>query len=321
MRLQDALFHESCKFFGKALGYRYAFLPVTTDAISSPMGLGSDSKPVPVQLGGQSTHLADSMQFALEYLLRVGHGTRGVYYAGCSFRGEEHDNMHLNQFFHIECEMVGDFEVGINIAEKYIVGIVDALLKQHSDLIKSTAGSLDHIVRVVELFRTNKSTFPRVTLETALAQPDMTEDCWTYVVPGDVSKGKVLTRTGERRLIARFGGAVWLTHLTHLSVPFYQGYTDGSHQYAKCADLLLGPGEILGLGERHSNSDDVVSALAEHHVAVDPYQWYCNMRDMKPMRTTGWGIGTERLLAWLLNHDDIRDLAIIPRLKGMVFAP
>lgn len=42
-------------------------LPITTGSISSPMGLGSDSIPVKIQLGGRDTYLADSMQFALEY--------------------------------------------------------------------------------------------------------------------------------------------------------------------------------------------------------------------------------------------------------------
>lgn len=37
-----------------------------------------------------------------------------------------------------------------------------------------------------------------------------------------------------------YGGAVWLTHMKHLSVPFYQAYDDETMETARCADLLLG---------------------------------------------------------------------------------
>lgn len=32
-------------------------------------------------------------------------------------------------------------------------------------------------------------------------------------------------------------------------------------------------------------------------------------------------MGMERYLAWIMKHDDIRDMAIIPRMKRMKFAP
>ena len=142
LALQDALFHESCKYFRSTLGFRYALVPATTDAISSPMGLGSDSEPVRIQLMGQDTHLADSMQFALEYFLRVGRGIPGVYYVGCSFRGEDHDSMHLSQFYHVECELVGGFDRGIEVAEKYIIAITRMFLKHQGATIREITGSL-----------------------------------------------------------------------------------------------------------------------------------------------------------------------------------
>ena len=76
--LQDTLFHASVNFFKTVVGYKYSLVPVMTDSISSPMGLGSDSEPVHVNLCGQDTYLADSMQFALEYALRVEEGLKGA---------------------------------------------------------------------------------------------------------------------------------------------------------------------------------------------------------------------------------------------------
>lgn len=105
--VQDSLFHASVTFFNRNVSYKYAFVPATTDAISSPMGLGSDSLPVSITFLGKETRLADSMQFALEYFLRIQDGLQGVYYINNSFRGEESDSMHLNQFYHVECELLG----------------------------------------------------------------------------------------------------------------------------------------------------------------------------------------------------------------------
>ena len=70
------------------------------------MCLGSDSEPVPISFLGQTTHLADSMQFALEYFLRIEDGLPGAYYINTSFRGENSDEMHFNQFYHVECELL-----------------------------------------------------------------------------------------------------------------------------------------------------------------------------------------------------------------------
>ena len=76
------------------------FLPITTGSISSPMGLGSDSLPVKINLNGVPTYLADSMQFLLEYGNRF--CKNGVWYIMPSFRGEQEDERHLSQFYHSE---------------------------------------------------------------------------------------------------------------------------------------------------------------------------------------------------------------------------
>ena len=78
LAVQDGLFHASVGFFKRRLGYKYSLVPATIDAISSPMGLGSDSTPVPISILGQNTHLADSMQFVLEYFLRIEDDLPGV---------------------------------------------------------------------------------------------------------------------------------------------------------------------------------------------------------------------------------------------------
>ena len=39
------------------------------------------------------------------------------------------------------------------------------------------------------------------------------------------------------------------------------------------------------------------------------------------MVTSGFGMGIERFLAWVLRHDDIRDMQILPRVNGKAVIP
>lgn len=69
-RIQNAMFHAAVDYFNKVHRYSYVMTPISTNTISSPMGLGSDSEPVAIELYDQHVYLADSMQFTLEYFLR-----------------------------------------------------------------------------------------------------------------------------------------------------------------------------------------------------------------------------------------------------------
>ncbi|KAK2894082.1 uncharacterized protein si:ch211-256m1.8 [Channa argus] len=318
-QIQNTLFHSTVEYFHSLCHYSYALTPLTTDTISSPMGLGSDSEPVYVTLLGQDIYLADSMQFVLEYFLRFQENLPGTYYISTSFRGEDPDATHLNQFFHVECELLGDMDKAMSIAQGYLAHLTKSMLKKHSGIILNTAGTLSHVTAM--LSKLNGKLLPRVPLDQAI--PLMpSADCVEWVQDGQPQFGRKLTRKGEKVLIEKYGGAVWLTELDHLGVPFYQAYVEGTGgSKAKAADLLLGLGETVGLGERHSTPEMVQQALRHHGVPEQSYKWYIDMRHVKPLLTSGWGMGTERYLCWLLQHDDIRDVHIIPRMKGMKFMP
>jgi beta-aspartyl-peptidase (threonine type) len=294
--------------------------PLTTQAISSPMGLGSDSEPVSVNISGEKVYMADSMQFALEYFLRLKTNLGGTYYISPSFREETPDSTHLNQFYHVECELLGDMDAAIDVAEKYIIHLAREFLAKHSSMICRAAGGVSHIENLLKQFDKNQK-FPRIKLDDAIGMMEGCDGFYEFVVQGKPEYGRKLTRKGEKYLIQKFDGAVWLTDMDHLGVPFYQAYANVNKTKAKAADLLLGLGETLGLGERHETAKKVQEALVHHQVDEKTYDWYINMRKVKPLLTSGWGMGTERFLCWLLQHDDVRDMHVIPRLNGMTFLP
>ncbi|KAK1633999.1 putative asparaginase like 1 [Colletotrichum phormii] len=324
--IQSTFFHTSIDFFrGPQLDYRYLLVPLTTGSISSPMGLGSDSQPVSVKLHGEDTYLADSQQFLLEYALRYDDDVPGTYYVGTSCRGEDHDSTHLNQFYHVECELRGGLHEGINVANEYIISLTKTLLEKHGEIIKSFAGSTRHMTDLLKLAARNGGKFPMLPLEEALALPEIKGGegiMWEYTVTGRPECGRSLTRRGEQALVKRYGGACWVVEMHHLSVPFYQAYSDGSERStARCGDFLLGLGEVVGCGNRHTTAEEALAALGHHGVDPADYAWYVDMRSQKPLQTTGWGIGSERFLSWVLQHDDVRDIQLIPRLKGQTCAP
>ena len=304
--LQDLISYETARFW-RSRDVRSVHLPVTTGSISSPMGLGSDSLPVRVDLFGVPVYLADSMQFMLEYGCRL--TSAGCYYLMPSFRGEEADATHLSQFFHSEAEIPGSLGDVIEVAEAYIRHLAAAVVSELATPVRREAGGIEHIEKFLA------STTTRLTFDEAVealgADPE-------YFEFGE--QWRTIKRAGERRLIEQFGPAVWLSGFDHLSVPFYQA-TDASGAQALNADLLLGPGEVLGCGERHTGAAQVRAALARHQVAEEEYAWYVGMKEHHPLRTGGFGMGVERFLMWVLNRSDIRDLQLVERFNGVVTAP
>lgn len=299
-------FNESTMDFWRARGAKTLHLPVTTGSISSPMGAGSDSMPVAVDLLGVPTYLADSMQFMLEYGCRL--TSTDTYYVMPSFRGEQTSKRHLAQFFHSEAEIHGGLDDVITVVQAYLRHLAIEFLERHADQIIQTAGTVAHVEALA-----GDAPFHRLTFDEAAS-----------IVPAAVEHHdgwRTLSHSGEQELMQTIGQFTWVTHWDHLAVPFYQAYADGSSNVALNGDLLFGIGETVGLGERHRTAADLRSALAQHEVAEEPYQWYVEMRELQELRTAGFGLGVERFFMWLTGHDDIRDMQIFPRENGRAITP
>lgn len=69
-----------------------------------------------------------------------------------SFRGEDPDATHLNQFFHAECELRENMEDTMKVAEGYIYSVTKTLFEQHGDVIREMAGTTNHIQELLNNF-------------------------------------------------------------------------------------------------------------------------------------------------------------------------
>ncbi len=258
VRLQDLITGATTDFWRQE-GARNMHLPITTSSVSSPMGLGSDSLPVKIDLFGVPTYLADSMQFLLEYGCRL--SADGAWYLMPSFRGEDADRTHLNQFFHSEAEIAGGLDEVIEVAERYVRYLAEEVLDKLGGQVCEVVGRDDHLRAMIAT-----DPFPRLTLDEAI---DHLGDDPEAVVrhPGG---WRTLTRHGERRLMEEISPFVWVTHFDHLSVPFYQAYADETQRSSLNADLLFGIGEVVGSGERQILGDRHPTRWRRHSSHVQP---------------------------------------------------
>jgi len=310
LKLQDEFINQTFQFFNNE-NIKSVCLPVTTGSVTSPMGMGSDSLPVKVNLFETTQYLADSMQFHLEYLLRL--EQKGVHYIMPTFRGEETDKRHLAQFYHSEAEIIGNLQEIIFLVNKYITYLSEKFLEKFEENISQITGDVEHIKKLISL----NHDIPQIKFEEAfqLLNGEQNNGYFEYNSEHDFYN---ITPLGEQRLMEEFDGIVWLTHFNYKAVPFYQR-RDGKS--ALNADLLIGIGEIAGCGERCYNIYELDKSMDDLKIEKNNYLWYREMKQEKPMLTSGFGLGMERYMLWLLKHDDIRDIQLIPRVNGKVLNP
>lgn len=286
LQLEELILIESVNFYKKR-GIHWLSAPITTGTISSPMGLGSDSLPVKISIDGRDTYLADSMQFLLEYGCRF--FNNGCWYIMPTFRGEDVDDRHLKQFFHSEAEVPGNLNT--------VMDLVDDYIKHLATRIQDIIGQKKHLTSLVD------NEIPRISFDEVakILGENKIEHKETW---------RNITAEGEKDLIRYFDGPVWVTHYDEEVVPFYQCTED---KKAKNADLLMGIGETVGCGERWISGEEVLESLKKHQNNRNEYEWYIEMKNAFPMKTSGFGMGIERFLLFVLEKNDIRDMQIFRR--------
>lgn len=312
--LENLVSIETMKFY-ESKGIITMHLPVTTGSISSPMGRGSDSLPVKIKIDGIDTYLADSMQFLLEYGCRL--TDNGVYYIMPTFRGEKADERHLCQFYHSEAEIPGKLEDVMNLVDDYVKYLAKKVLEKYGNKLKKELGDISHI----ELVANYNGPFKRITFDEAEAKIKelYPNDLQKYIEYEDGYRN--ITRYAEKKLIEIYGGIVWVTNYDRLAVPFYQQFDKEIEGTTRNADLLMGIGETVGCGERHYDYSTLKESLDLHQVDEKEYEWYIKLRKEYPMQTSGFGMGIERFLMWVLKANDIRNMQICLRFNGENILP
>lgn len=82
------------------------------------------------------------------------------------------------------------------------------------------------------------------------------------------------------------------------------------------ADLFApeGYGEIIGGGQREENYDKLLQSIKYHGFSLKDYQWYLDLRKYGSVPHSGFGLGLERLVAWICKLDHVRESIPFPRM-------
>jgi len=99
---------------------------------------------------------------------------------------------------------------------------------------------------------------------------------------------------------------------------FYMKRNPEDPRFARGVDVLApeGYGEIVGGGERETSEEWLVEKINEHKLPMDVFQWYLDLRRYGSVPHSGFGLGLERLVAWICKLDHVRETIPFPRYYG-----
>ena len=80
-------------------------------------------------------------------------------------------------------------------------------------------------------------------------------------------------------------------------------------------DLLApqGYGEIIGGGQRLDDFDLLSARIDEHDLPRQTFEWYLDIRRYGSVPHGGFGMGLERVVAWICGLDHVREAIPYPR--------
>lgn len=101
---------------------------------------------------------------------------------------------------------------------------------------------------------------------------------------------------------------------------FYMKRCEHDDNYVKGVDVLApeGFGEIIGGAQREDDKDILISRIKEHNLPMEDFEWYLDLRRYGTVPHAGFGLGLERVVAWICNLHHVRETIPFPRMYGRV---
>jgi asparaginyl-tRNA synthetase len=97
---------------------------------------------------------------------------------------------------------------------------------------------------------------------------------------------------------------------------FYMAPDPKRPEVALCVDMLApeGYGEIIGGGERLADLGLLEKRIQEHQLPRQAFEWYLDLRRFGTVPHAGFGMGIERVVAWLCGLEHVRETIPFPRM-------
>lgn len=234
-----------------------------------------------------------------------------VYTFGPAFRAENSNtSRHLAEFWMVEPEVafatLGDIA---SLAEKMLRYVFQAVLDERADDMAFFADRVDKdSVARLEQFVT--SDFAQVDYTDAI---DILMSCGRkFEKP--VFWGVDLSSEHERYLAEQhFEAPVVVKNYPKDIKSFYMRMNDDEKTVAAMDVLAPGIGEIIGGSQREERLDVLDARMAETGLHKENYWWYRDLRRYGTVPHAGFGLGFERLVAYVVGAQNVRDVIPFPR--------
>ncbi|GAG36393.1 unnamed protein product, partial [marine sediment metagenome] len=131
----------------------------------------------------------------------------------------------------------------------------------------------------------------------------------------NIAWGKDLRTIEEDKLSKHFDKPIIVTNYPKEIMAFYKPEDPANPKTALCVDVIApeGYGEIVGGSERDTDIKKIMEKLKREGEKPENYQWYLDSRRYGSVPHSGYGIGVERLTAWLCKSENIKDTVTFPR--------
>lgn len=239
---------------------------------------------------GKPTFLTVSGQLEVEALaLAFGR----VYSFGPTFRAENSNTArHASEFWMVEPEMAFSTK--------------DDVMDLTEGLVRAVAESVEQPLPATP--------FARITYTEAQAMLEKSDVTFRY----PVGWGCPLQTEHERFLAGACGGPVFVTDYPKEHKSFYMRLNDDGRTVG-CFDLLVpGVGEIVGGSAREEREPHLRAQMERCGIDPAAYEEYLDLRRFGSVPHGGFGLGLERILMWLLDVPNIRDVIPYPRTPGTI---
>ena len=226
-----------------------------------------------------------------------------VYCFGPTFRAEKSKTRrHLTEFWMVEPEVAYmDLAGDMDLAEDFVEYVVQRTVRERRR-------ELDTLERDVTVLERVRKPFPRITYGDAIALLQRTGVAveWGADFGGDE----------ETAISNAFDRPVMVHRYPVACKAFYMKADPGDPRVALCVDVLApeGYGEIIGGGQREDDLATLEQKITLHQLPAEAFRWYLDLRRYGTVPHAGFGMGIERVVAWLCGLHHVRETIPFPRM-------
>ena len=97
---------------------------------------------------------------------------------------------------------------------------------------------------------------------------------------------------------------------------FYMKPDPDRPELSLSVDVLApeGYGEIIGGGQRMDDYDSLLEQVRAHKLSEETFEWYLDLRRYGSVPHGGFGMGLERVVAWICGLEHVREAIPYPRM-------